>query len=86
MAVYVYRQASQTLKTSRIDARIDEAEPEGGEEVVIRFETGGFERATNWSVSIDTNSFNALALAMLKADKDRATKAFGKALSLIKLS
>ena len=25
MAVYVYRQASQTLKTSRIDARIDEA-------------------------------------------------------------
>ncbi|MER9865896.1 hypothetical protein NKJ35_01630 [Mesorhizobium sp. M0136] len=48
--------------------------------MTITFDTSGMERGTHWSVQIDAESFEKLALAMAKAAPDVAAKAFETAL------
>ncbi|RUW60377.1 hypothetical protein [Mesorhizobium sp. M7A.F.Ca.US.008.03.1.1] len=51
------------------------------EEIAVRFATGGPLKASAWRISIDSTDFAELAAAMVKADAERASKAFEQALA-----
>ncbi|MER9315515.1 hypothetical protein NKI31_08380 [Mesorhizobium sp. M0659] len=85
MAIEIYRHALSTgLGTLTSNGRF--AAYAGGEEVSVRFETGGSVRGSTWRVAIDSTDFADLAAAMFKADPERAAKAFGKALATTKIT
>lgn len=52
-----------------------------GEQITVSFVTGGPQKASSWRVHIDSEDFAELAAAMLKADPERASKAFNLALA-----
>jgi hypothetical protein len=50
--------------------------------IEIRFEIGSVNKGSNFVVMIDQGQFDGLAMEMIKADRDAATKAFHAALQM----
>lgn len=85
MTIKVYRGAASADSVVWVaDGRI--VAYANDEEIAVRFMTGGTQNSSSWRVSIDSTDFADLAAAMFKADPDRATKAFGKALASIEIT
>lgn len=83
MAIEVWRGPASTGLAARLeDARI--MARQNDEYVAIVFETGGGIRGSQWNLFIASTDFAELAAAMIKADRHRAVRAFGKAQAAIK--
>ncbi|MBZ9956729.1 hypothetical protein FJ942_09720 [Mesorhizobium sp. B2-4-2] len=79
MGITCVRRGRQAQKVSdAVDGRVRRLGPV----VAIDFETGDLkQRGTDWSVHIEADSFEEMALAMVNAAPDDAAAAFAWALS-----